>query len=602
MHNTDRKKSLGANRWGGAPSSTMKTPTRPRFTFGGTQINSTSKNDYGAGQPRFSMGTTVPASARRASLFRSITSNFKDTRPISTKECQNEMIRKIYDFLLEHDGENCLPEKVIRSPTKQDFIIMFESIYQHLNPDFQLKNVTEEVTLILRELGYPTAIKPSTMQTIGASHTWPTLLAALTWMIDVVNVKNSLQDQGAQQLLLGGDDSSGTLKAYKYSWLNAGFKEYVQNRDALNSENFFDSKIRALRNWYEQQEDFDSQQQTIQATLDQLREDCAELEADKGSVDRIREDISRMDDDIKKAKEYKEETEDDVDQLNAELNVVEAETGKVAKEAKEYRCRVADLHATIKAQEEKQGLSDRDARALVAEVEESSLTVRKLKAELEDLCKQHWLEVPKCRKALAEQQDMFHKLMLDIRNLHTTALQENISIAEEVPQDARALLSAVLNEAKTFLAKTESHLLQRKQDLEQLIRQQTYQTEEIKQNNAVESRVLRDQQREQTRAERQRKYERDEWEKDVIAAEADIERIEIDRDVLENRRNEIGSLKRDLETMRAENIQYSKILAEKQSRIKDEMLTRFQLIVKDLDLMKVSGTVRPKFRILEKNP
>ncbi|KIH49403.1 hypothetical protein ANCDUO_20522, partial [Ancylostoma duodenale] len=118
------------------------------------------------------------------------------------------------------------------------------------------------------------------MQTIGASHTWPTLLAALTWMIDVVNVKNSLQDQGGQQLLLGGDDSSGTLKAYKYSWLNAGFKEYVQNRDAINSGNFFDAKIRALRNWYEQQEDFDSQQQTIQATLDQLREDCAELEAD----------------------------------------------------------------------------------------------------------------------------------------------------------------------------------------------------------------------------------------------------------------------------------------------------------------------------------
>ncbi|RCN34809.1 50S ribosomal protein L7/L12 domain protein [Ancylostoma caninum] len=90
----------------------------------------------------------------------------------------------------------------------------------------------------------------------------------------------------------------------------------------------------------------------------------------KGSVDRIREDISRLDDDIKKATEYKEETEDDVDQLNAELNAVEVETAKVVKEAKEYRCRVADLHAAIKAQEEKEGLSDRDARALVAEVEE----------------------------------------------------------------------------------------------------------------------------------------------------------------------------------------------------------------------------------------
>lgn len=44
----------------------------------------------------------------------------------------------------------------------------------------------------------------------------------------------------------------------------------------------------------------------------------------------------------------------------------------------------------------------------------------------------------------------------------------------------------------------------------------------FRQNDAVESRILRDKQREESRAERQRKYERDEWEKDVIAAEADI--------------------------------------------------------------------------------
>ncbi|KAK6055031.1 hypothetical protein COOONC_07468 [Cooperia oncophora] len=104
MHGTDRKKSVGG-RWG-VPSSTMKTPTRPRFTFGGTQINSSSKSDFNAGgQPRFSIGGAVPASARRHSVFRSLTSNFKDTRPLSSKEYQSEMVRTIYDFLLEHDGE-----------------------------------------------------------------------------------------------------------------------------------------------------------------------------------------------------------------------------------------------------------------------------------------------------------------------------------------------------------------------------------------------------------------------------------------------------------------------------------------------------------------
>ncbi|ETN80894.1 HEC/Ndc80p family protein [Necator americanus] len=560
MQVTDRKKSMGANRWGGAPSSTMKTPTRPRFTFGGMQINSTSKNDYGVGQPRFSVGTTVPASARRASLFRSITSSFKDTRPITSKEYQNEMIRTIYDFLLEHDGENCLPEKVIRSPTKQDFVFMFESIYQHLNPDFQLKNVAEEVPMIFRGLGYPTAIKPSTMQTIGASHSWPTLLGALTWLIEVVN--------------------------YKYSWLNAGFKEYIQNADALKKEDFFDDKIRALRNWHEQQEDFDSQQQAIQATLDQLSEDCAELEADKGNVGRIREDIIRLDDDIKKAIDYKEETENDVDQLNVELNAAKCGTLAVLKEAEEYRCRVAGLHSAIKAQEENQGLCDRDARALVAEIDDNKLAMRKLKAELEELCRQHWLEVPKCKDALAEQQKRYQKLMSDVRNLYMIVLNESPSISEDTPKDARALYSAVLNDVTALLAETESSFLQRKQDLEQHIRQNSSQAEEIKQNDSVERRILRDKEREESRADRQRKHEREEWEKDVIAAEADVERIENEREVLENRRNEIGSLKRDLESMKSENAQFSKILAEKQSCIKDEVLSRFHLIVSDLDMMK----------------
>ncbi|CAJ0589246.1 unnamed protein product [Cylicocyclus nassatus] len=581
--NSERKKSMGP-RWGGMPSSTMKTPTRPRFTIGGTQINSTSKNDFDGGQARFSMGT-VPASARRTSLFRSLTSNYKDTRPLSSKDYQNEMIRKIYAFLLEHDGENCLPEKAIRSPTKQDFIIMFESIYQHLSPDFQLKNVNEEVATIFRELGYITPIKPSTMQTIGASHTWPTLLGALTWLIDVVNVKNSLQDEGGQQLLLG-DDSSGTLKAYKYSWLNAGFKEYVQNREAIRNENFFDNKMHALRNWHEQQEDFESQQETIRAALDQLREDCAELESEKGSVDRYRDDIVRVDDDIKKATEYKEEIDEDVKALSVELNAAKEEKDTVAMEAEEHRFRVSELQGAIREQEQTQGLCDRDARALVSEVDENKLQMRKLKAELEDLCKRHWHEVPKCRKALEEQQGRYQSLIVGIKSLLMSALHECPTIAEETPKDARALYSAVLNDAKSLLLETESQLLQRRQELEGIIRQHNFESEEIQQNNVVERRILRDKQREESRADRQRKHEREEWEKDLIAAETEVERLENDKELLENRKNEIGSMKRDLETMKAENLQYSKLLKEKQSIIKDEVLSRFHIIVSDLDQMK----------------
>lgn len=40
-------------------------------------------------------------------------------------------------------------------------------------------------------LGYPVPLKPSTMQTIGASHTMHILLGAITWLIDVVRVRGN---------------------------------------------------------------------------------------------------------------------------------------------------------------------------------------------------------------------------------------------------------------------------------------------------------------------------------------------------------------------------------------------------------------------------
>ncbi|VDO05572.1 unnamed protein product [Haemonchus placei] len=534
---------MGATRWG-VPSSTMKTPTRPRFTIGGTQINSSSKNDFNSGQPRFSIGGAVPASARRHSVFRSLTSNIKDTRPLTSKEYQCDMVRTIYEFLLEHDGENCLPERVIRSPTKQDFISMFESIYQHVNPDFQLKNVNEEVPAIFRELGYPTAIKPSTMQTIGAAHTWPTLLGALTWLIDNIKVCNQLQGKVGQELLLGGDDSNGTLKAYKYSWMNTVFKEYIQNRkDFMESDEAFDVNIERLRQWYEQQEDFDTQKQTIEANLEQIAEECKELEADKGNVDRLQQDIARLDDDIAKAQEYKEKTDQDEKLLAETLDAVNVELATVRGQEKECRAKLAEVESAIKAQEETNGLCGTEARALIAEVDQNKLTLRKLKAELENLCKQHWMAVPKTKSALAEQQGRHHKLVVDIRSLYPSAYSEDTVIIDENPSDAR-------------------------------------------QEDGVISGKLRERQRMDSRAERQRRRDRDDWEKDVIAEETELDRLENEKEILENKCHEVGSLKRDLETLRAENAEYSKVLAEKQLKISDAILSRFHAVVSDLDMMK----------------
>ncbi|WKY13890.1 hypothetical protein Q1695_004606 [Nippostrongylus brasiliensis] len=568
-----------------APTSTMKTPTRPRFTIGGTQINSTTKKDQG-GQPRFSVGN-VPASARRHSVFRSLTSNFKDTRPLFTKDCQNDMIKTVHEFLEEHDGENCLPERLIRSPTKQDFVRIFESIYQHLSPDFQLNNVIEEVPMIFRELGYPVPIKPSTMQTIGASHSWPTLLGALTWLIEQVNVFYTLQGQVGQQLLLGGDDSSGTLKAYRYSWLCAGFKDYVRNRDAFRNESVFDGKVQALRNWYEQQEDLDCQQKTIEAALLQINAECAELEDDKGNVERLREDIHRLDGDITKATNYLEKLKLDGEQLAVNLNAINTEVEAAAQILEEHRQKAAELERVLKSQEEIHGMCSTEARSITAELEQTKLTIRDLNTELEQLCKQHWLAVPKSKSAFAKQLNRYHKLIEEVKMLRMSIEAEDCSVPDDHIMDAMSLQQSV-KDCKNLLEDTEAKFVQRRWDLELQIKQMKSEAENVKQEEGVISGKLREAQRAELRAERQRSRDREDCDKDIIAAEAEIDRLENEKEVLETACHEISSLRREIDTIVMENEEHSRVLREKQARICDAVLTRFHVIVSDLDMMKES--------------
>uniref|UniRef100_A0A0K0DGU9 Kinetochore protein NDC80 n=1 Tax=Angiostrongylus cantonensis TaxID=6313 RepID=A0A0K0DGU9_ANGCA len=105
---------------------------------------------------------------------------------LSSKEYQNEMIRKIYDFLLQHDGEVYVWSWKLFIFVSNVFPMYF--VLELFNPHLDRYYSSTRISPIFRELGYPTAIRPSTMQTIGASHTWPNLLGALTWLIEVVEV------------------------------------------------------------------------------------------------------------------------------------------------------------------------------------------------------------------------------------------------------------------------------------------------------------------------------------------------------------------------------------------------------------------------------
>ena len=54
------------------------------------------------------------------------------------------------------------------------------------------KKFEEEIPKILKQIGYPYPISKSAMFAIGNMHSWPNLLGALQWMVEVIRVSAGL--------------------------------------------------------------------------------------------------------------------------------------------------------------------------------------------------------------------------------------------------------------------------------------------------------------------------------------------------------------------------------------------------------------------------
>uniref|UniRef100_A0A0R3RIR4 Kinetochore protein NDC80 n=1 Tax=Elaeophora elaphi TaxID=1147741 RepID=A0A0R3RIR4_9BILA len=155
---------------------------------------------------------------------------------------------------------------------------MFEFIFQHLAPDFTLRKIEDEMPRIFRSLGYPVQLKPSTMQTIGAAHTMPHLLGAITWLIDLIQMVGGILPQ---DLLLANEEGDGQRRSLSYGYIVRCYKKYCNNPLlGLNMDNYEDEN-NALFQLIEETEDIAQQEIELDAQIVTLKDEIAELCKDK---------------------------------------------------------------------------------------------------------------------------------------------------------------------------------------------------------------------------------------------------------------------------------------------------------------------------------
>jgi len=113
-----------------------------------------------------------------------------DSRPISDKSYFNSCVRRLYQYLDHNDYEHPIRLKDLAKPSGKDFHNVMTFLMKKLDPNFNSsikRKFEDEVVTAFKVLGYPFNISKTALVAAGSPHTWPTLLLAISWLIEVLD-------------------------------------------------------------------------------------------------------------------------------------------------------------------------------------------------------------------------------------------------------------------------------------------------------------------------------------------------------------------------------------------------------------------------------
>lgn len=128
----------------------------------------------------------------------------------------NSSVKKLSEFLIQHGYDGAVAPKILIRPSTKDFHGITTFLFKCMDPNCKLTGkFEEEVVSFFKFLGYPFVIAKSSISAVGSPHAWPSLLAALTWLIDLIEYNNR-SDEADKLANLELDYSSSERGFYAY--------------------------------------------------------------------------------------------------------------------------------------------------------------------------------------------------------------------------------------------------------------------------------------------------------------------------------------------------------------------------------------------------
>ncbi|KAK6113048.1 HEC/Ndc80p family protein [Brugia pahangi] len=527
-------------------------------------------------------GVPSTASKRSSSFFKSISNPgvVTDPRNLNDRHVQQQMQRKVLQYLRDENYPQT-SEKLVKNPTKTEFARVFEFIFQQLAPDFTLRKIEDEMPRLFRTIGYPLQLKPSTMQTIGAAHTMPHLLGAITWLIDLIQMIGEISPQ---DLLLANEEGDGQRRSLAYGYMVRCYKKYCSNPLLGFTMDNYKDENNVLLQLVEEREDIASQEAELDAQIVTLTEEIAELHKDKGEVGKLQTSTKVLEEDLEKMHMFKDEQQET---LAEEKKKKESLEDKI----QQYNVMIASLKEKLSAKEKQlatQSMTGEEARALRVRKEELKVRIEIANKERQniELENDRILSVNfKEASQLRERYRVFVRTFEDVSRMVFGAYDPFIDILDQnSPNEPHFVeylnkieekLDELSNEINSCIKNTEEKLITVNQDVTELRQKQAFSIENLKCSQRQISKMSHD-----------FTLKREDWEEERQKTSLEVDVAQSELDSLHALRNGKLSVHEQLaevrKTLQSRQIEFN----EAKKKIVNEVAVKFSILVEQWENLK----------------
>ena len=333
-----------------------------RPSFLNSSRKSLSLQQYQQQQSSLLSTTTATATGQSRTNNISSASRLPDPRSIGEKQFMNNSIRQLIDYLTKHGYDGAISPKILSKPTNKDFMNIVLFLFKQYDPNYKFTGKFEdEMITMYKYLGYPFNICKSNISAVGSPHTWPTLLACIMWLVELLNynevcdaiINSDGNQMGNQQQLssseLDDDDNTNTFdnnnnnnldpssseKAF-YRYLGKAYQLFLSGKDEQYSQleeqfvSSFENKNILIRDQYET---YEKRNHALQHEIESIKNRSLylpELVTKKKEFQANYQQFNSLIEELKRHRnQMKDKRDDKFNELNALNQVVKTLQGMV---------------------------------------------------------------------------------------------------------------------------------------------------------------------------------------------------------------------------------------------------------------------------------